>query len=209
VRALLSISAVGSLREALAPTHLVVPDQLIDRTRGRVSTFFGDGIVGHVGFADPYCPTLREALVTAARQTGTTVHDGGVYVCMEGPAFSTRAESHLYRSWNAAVIGMTALPEAKLAREAELCYATLALVTDYDCWHEEEEAVSVSMVMETMKKNTTAAKAILRTLSARFADGKPVCGCENAAAHAVMTDPAAIPAGAKERLALFYAKYWS
>lgn len=208
VTTVISLSAVGSLQERLKPTHTCVPDQLIDKTHGRAATFFGNGIVGHVSVADPFCEPTRQKLVRAVKACGGTVHEGGTYVCMEGPCFSTRAESNLHRSWGAAVIGMTALPEAKLAREAELCYATLALVTDYDCWHEEEEDVSVGMVVETMRKNTLLAKQVLR----RFAEDSAAaagCACGEAARHAVMTAPEAITAEARKRLELFYGKYWN
>lgn len=208
VTTVISLSAVGSLQEKLKPTHTCVPDQLIDKTHGRAATFFGNGIVGHVSVADPFCEPTRQKLIRAVKACGGTVHEGGTYVCMEGPCFSTRAESNLHRSWGAAVIGMTALPEAKLAREAELCYATLALVTDYDCWHEEEEDVSVGMVVETMRKNTLLAKQVLR----RFAEDTAAaagCTCGEAARYAVMTAPEAITAEARKRLELFYGKYWN
>lgn len=209
VEAILSLSAVGSLREEIAPTHLVVPDQVIDRTKNRPASFFGDGIVGHVSFADPFCDRLRKILLETIKTTSVTVHDGGTYVCMEGPAFSTRAESNLYRQWDASVIGMTALPEAKLAREAEICYATLALVTDYDCWREEEEAVSVDMVVQTMQKNNEAAKAIVRALTDRYSQDPRNCSCDTAAQFAVMTARDQFPETTKNKLSLLYKKYWS
>ena len=163
VERVISISAVGSLREEFAPQHMVVPDQLIDRTRQRVSSFFGEGIVAHVSFAEPFCPALRRLLVDSATEAGATVHDGGTYVVMEGPAFSTVAESELYRSWGASVIGMTALPEAKLAREAELCYGTLACVTDYDVWHPDHDSVTVEVVLRNLHHNVATAQAVLQT----------------------------------------------
>ncbi|MDP2952445.1 MAG: S-methyl-5'-thioadenosine phosphorylase, partial [Chloroflexota bacterium] len=158
----ISVSAVGSLKEEIRPLDLVVPDQLIDRTRSRVNSFFEDGPVVHVGFADPFCPVLSRSLYEAAREAGARVHRGGTYVVMEGPLFSTRAESDLYRSWGASVIGMTALPEAKLAREAEICYATLACATDYDCWREGHESVTIEMVIANLTQNVATAKQILR-----------------------------------------------
>ena len=174
VRRLVSISAVGSLREELKPLDLVVPDQIIDRTRERPSTFFGDGLVAHVGFADPFCPALRQQAINAASGE-TDVHDGGIYVVMEGPQFSTRAESEMHRSWGASVIGMTALPEAKLAREAEMCYATLAFVTDYDVWHEAEEDVSVELVVQNLMQNVQTAQTIVRRMASAAA-GPAACG---------------------------------
>ena len=208
VEKILSLSAVGSLREEMAPTHVCTPDQIIDRTKSRVNSFFGEGVVGHVAFADPFCSCFRETVNEAARANGATLHDGGIYVCMEGPLFSTRAESNLHRSWGASVIGMTALPEAKLAREAEICYATLALVTDYDCWHEEEEDVTVEMVVATMNKNTALAKKILKTVAENFNSVKEGCGCKNAAQYAVMTAQDAMNRETMKKLSLFYGKYW-
>ena len=160
----IAASAVGSLREEIAPLHMVIPDQIIDRTKNRISTFFTTGLVGHVGFADPFCPVLAGLLAAAAEQAGATVHRGGTYICMEGPAFSTRAESNLYRSWGASIIGMTALPEAKLAREAELHYAMIAQSTDYDCWRESEEAVSAEMVMGNVARNIDTVRRSLLAL---------------------------------------------
>jgi 5'-methylthioadenosine phosphorylase len=196
---LLSISAVGSMQESLPPRSRVVPDQIIDRTVARPRTFFEDGVVAHVGMADPYCPLLRPAVSRAGATNGTPVHVGGVYVCIEGPQFSTRAESNLYRSWGASVIGMTAMPEARLAREAELCYATLALVTDYDVWHEDEEDVSVDLVLGHLRANAEAAAGIVRALAE---GGLPErrCGCANALDGAVMTDPASIDDVRRARL---------
>ena len=169
VQRLISISAVGSLKEELKPLDLVIPDQIIDRTRERPSTFFGDGLVAHVGFADPFCPALRQQAVKAA-EGETDVHDGGTYVVMEGPQFSTRAESEMHRSWGASVIGMTALPEAKLAREAEMCYVTLAFVTDYDVWHEAEEDVSVELVVQNLMQNVRTAQTIVRRMVSSASD---------------------------------------
>jgi 5'-methylthioadenosine phosphorylase len=206
---LLAISAVGIMRETIKPGDMVVPDQIFDRTRGiRTSTFFGEGIAGHVAFADPFCGELRDLLLAAAKNSGVTTHDGGTYICMEGPQFSTRAESHFYRrEVNATVIGMTALPEAKLAREAEMCYAMLAMGTDYDCWHEAEEDVSVEAVVAVLKTNAEHANQIVCSLAAllpRTSD----CDCLNAAQFAIITSPDAISSAAKERLSLLYNKYW-
>ena len=204
--ALLSASAVGSLKEEYAPRHAVIPDQFIDRTRHRADTFFGSGIVAHAGFADPVCPALSDALEASAREAGVTVHRGGTYVCMEGPQFSTRAESHLYRSWGADVIGMTNLTEARLAREAEICYASLALVTDYDCWHETAEAVSVESVLAVLSENAAAARRSMRGALGRV-DPARLCGCRSAMRFAILTDPKAISAEARERLRPIVGKY--
>ena len=184
----LSVSAVGSLREQIHPGHVVIPDQLIDRTKERRSSFFGDGVVGHIAFAEPFCHELRNLLLGAVQGCGTTVHPHGTLVVMEGPAFSTRAESHLYRSWGAHIIGMTALPEAKLAREAELCYATLALSTDYDCWREEEAAVTVDAVVAVLRRNVSLAREVVRRAAQLIAQQPPrSCPCSRAIEHAVMT----------------------
>ncbi len=201
VDTILSVSAVGSLREEIEPGHIVIPDQLIDRTSGRASTFFGDGIVAHVGFADPFCAPLSASLAAAARGVGATVHEGGTYVCMEGPQFSTRAESHLYRSWGADIIGMTSLQEAKLAREAEICFATMALATDYDCWREGEEAVEIEKVLAVLAANAElAAKTV--ALMAGSAGEQRDCQCRRSLDHAVITAPDAIPQRTRDRLAL-------
>ncbi len=197
---LVSVSAVGSLREEVEPGHLVLPDQFIDRTRGRASTFFGDGVVGHVQFGEPTCARLRGLVAAAAREAGATLHEGGSCIVMEGPAFSTRAESHLYRSWGAAVIGMTALPEAKLAREAELGYTMLALSTDYDCWHTEE--VSVESVVAVMKANVQRARETIVALAARLPESTEALPYPRACEGAVMTDPAHIGVDARRRLDL-------
>ena len=206
VERLISISAVGSLREEIRPLDIVVPDQLIDLTRGRQSTFFGDGIVAHVGFADPFCPELSGVLLEAARVSGATVHRGGTYVCMEGPQFSTRAESNLYRQWGASLIGMTACPEAKLAREAEICYGTLAMATDYDCWHVSEESVTVEMVVQNLLANVATAKIILRRTIDLLVAGRG-CECGSALATAIMTRSDLIPTATRERLGPIIAKY--
>jgi 5'-methylthioadenosine phosphorylase len=197
---LISVSAVGSMREEIAPGHLVVPDQFIDLTKKRVTTFFEEGIVGHVPFADPVCNLLAGAVADAADKAGAKVHRGGTYVCMEGPQFSTRAESQLYRTWDVSVIGMTAMPEAKLAREAELPFATLALATDYDCWHNAHDAVTVEQVVATMKQNVTAAKKTLTMLPPLLTDASKSIA-HHATRGAIMTADGAITAEAKARLA--------
>jgi 5'-methylthioadenosine phosphorylase len=203
-----SISAVGSLREDFAPGQLVVPDQIVDRTRGtRRPSFFGEGLVVHAPFADPYCARLREALVSAARgASDATVHDGGTYCCMEGPQFSTRAESELHRRWGMDLIGMTAVPEAKLAREAELCYAALALVTDYDCWHPEHDSVTAEMVAEVMRRNTTAAQDSIVALIESLPKNRD-CPCGSALANAILTDHRVVPQAVRERTKPLVGKY--
>jgi 5'-methylthioadenosine phosphorylase len=205
VKRIVSVSAVGSMVEAIAPGHLVLPLQYIDRTVARKNTFFGDGVVAHVAFADPVCPQFHEYLQAACFAAGATVHPLGTYLCIEGPQFSTRAESELYRSWGVDVIGMTALPEAKLAREAELCYATLALATDYDVWHPGHEAVTVAQVVETMRKNITVAREVMRNAILGYDRIRDrTCKCAHALDSAVMTEPARIPKAARERLALLF-----
>ncbi|MBI2887396.1 MAG: S-methyl-5'-thioadenosine phosphorylase, partial [Chloroflexi bacterium] len=203
---IVSVSAVGSLREEIRPLDLVIPDQLIDRTKSRVNTFFGGGLVAHVGFADPFCPVLSELLYQTAREQGATVHRGGAYVVMEGPLFSTRAESNLYRSWGASVIGMTALPEAKLAREAEICYATVACATDYDCWHESEEDVTIDMVIANLLKNVETSKSIVRQVASRI-PAQRHCLCATALANGIITARELIPEQTKRDLALLIGKY--
>lgn len=203
---IISVSAVGSLKEELRPLDLVVPDQLVDRTKSRVNTFFGGGLVAHVGFAEPFCPNLSQIIYQAALETGVRTHKGGTYVVMEGPLFSTKAESFLYRSWGASVIGMTALPEAKLAREAEICYATLACVTDYDCWHETHETVTIDMVIANLQRNVTNAKKIIRT-AAWHIPKKRECACATALQNAIITSPDRIPSELKKDLALLVGKY--
>ena len=203
----ISISAVGSMKDAIHPLDLVVPDQFFDATKRRVSSFFGDGIVAHVGMADPVCPTLAAALEKAARDTGASVHRGGTYVCIEGPQFSTKAESRIYRGWGVDVIGMTNMPEAKLAREAELCYATLALVTDYDVWHPGHDAVTVEAVVQTLLKNVATAKDVLRRVIP--AVGPPrACPCPSLLQNAVITSPTAFPLDTRRRLDLLLGKYF-
>jgi 5'-methylthioadenosine phosphorylase len=206
VEFIISVSAVGSLREDIEPLHMVVPDQLIDRTRGRVSSFFGDGIVAHIAFGDPFCPVLRGVLSGATHETGVTVHSGGTYVVMEGPAFSTRAESHLYRSWGADIIGMTALPEAKLAREAEICFAVLACSTDYDCWHETHEDVSAEMIVGNLLRNVERSRKAVRAALQRL-PAKRECPCGNALKDAIVTSVDLVPEETKRRLHPIIGKY--
>ena len=205
---IISITAVGSLREDIEPLHVVAPDQFFDRTRDRVSTFFGDGLVAHVGFADPVCGELADVLHASAVKAGATVHKGGSYICMEGPQFSTRAESRVYRSWGMDIIGMTNLQEAKLAREAEICYGTLALVTDYDCWHETEEDVEVEAIIQNLLKNVETAKKVIRLAVPKISK-KRECPCASALATAIITNPAVVPAETKRKLALIVGKYLS
>ncbi|MHB1361170.1 MAG: S-methyl-5'-thioadenosine phosphorylase [Thermoleophilia bacterium] len=205
---IISSSAVGSMKEEIKPGDMVIPDQFIDRTRQRRSTFFGDGCVAHISFADPVCSALTRVVAEAARAAGATVHEGGTYVCMEGPQFSTRAESLVYRSWGVDVIGMTNLQEAKLAREAEICYATVALATDYDCWYEGEEDVTIQQVIETVNKNVAMAKKIVEESVPRIPETRG-CGCASAMQYGVMTAPEAIPAATKEKLKDIIGKYVS
>ncbi len=206
VEFIISSNSCGSFKEELKPGHLLVPNQIIDRTRNRVNTFFNNGIVAHIQFADPFCPVLSGIVYEAAKEAGAVVHKGGTFIAMEGPAFSTRAESRLYKSWDADVLGMTVLPEAKLAREAEICYASIACITDYDSWHEAKEAVSVEAILTTMRNNIDLAKKTIKLASGRV-PGKRECGCANALAGAITTDLAAIPAPQKKNLDLLIGKY--
>jgi 5'-methylthioadenosine phosphorylase len=206
VHYVLSASAVGSLREELKPLDIVVPDQLYDRTKARPSTFFGDGVVVHMGFADPFCPYVSQQIVAAGRAAGATVHEGGTYVCIEGPQFSTRAESHVYRRQGFDIIGMTNLQEAKLAREAELCYATMALVTDYDVWYEGEEDVTLEQVLSNVRRNVETAQAIVRRVVPAL-DLERDCGCRHAVEHAINTPAELIPEGTKAKLDLLIGRY--
>ena len=206
VERIISASAVGSLKEDYPPQHIVIPDQFFDRTKGRVSTFFGRGLVAHVGFAHPFCGTLSKIAADSVEAVGATVHRGGTYVNMEGPQFSTLAESRLYRSWGMDVIGMTNLQEAKLAREAEICYATLALVTDYDCWHPDHDAVTVEMIIANLLRNATTAQAIIAETVGRLPSGR-TCGCASALATAIITNPGVIPDQTKRDLAPIIGKY--
>ena len=203
---ILSASAVGSLREDYKPLDLVVPTQFFDRTRGRISTFFGEGLVAHVGFARPFCPRLSEVVHAAAAGTGATVHLGGTYVCMEGPQFSTVAESESYRSSGFDIIGMTNLQEAKLAREAEICYSTLALVTDYDCWHPDHDAVTVDMVVANLLQNAKVAQQVLAEAAAKLPIERS-CECARALASAIITRPEHVPAETRARLEPIVGKY--
>jgi 5'-methylthioadenosine phosphorylase len=203
---ILSASAVGSMREDVKPLDILIPDQFFDRTRRRIDTFFGSGLVGHVSMADPICPALGEMLYQAGIQTGARVHRGGTYLCIEGPQFSTRAESRIYRGWGVDVIGMTNLQEAKLAREAEICYATLALVTDFDVWHETEEDVSVESVVAVLRQNVRTAQAILRE-TVRMVPTARACGCGHALRDAIITARERIPAEVKRDLAPIVGKY--
>lgn len=201
-----SVSAVGSLKEELHPLDMVIPDQIIDRTKSRVNSFFGGGIVAHVAFSSPFCPSLSRALHDVAREVGARAHAGGTLIVMEGPLFSTRAESELYRSWGASIIGMTALPEAKLAREAEICYATLACVTDFDTWHPDHDSVSVEMVVSNLLKNVAAGQKIVRRLMAA-APGREDCACPTALENAIITARGSIPDQLKSELAPLIGKY--
>ena len=206
VERILSVSAVGSLKEAHKPTDFVVPDQFIDRTFARIATFFGDGIVGHVAFGDPVCASVAETFTSACAEVGVVGKRGGTYVCMEGPQFSTRAESNLYRSWGADVIGMTNLQEAKLAREAEICYATLAMVTDYDCWHEGHDDVTVEQIVAVLHQNAENAAKVVKAAVAAMPQRR-TCGCGDALKYAILTDRKLIPEPTKEKLAPILGKY--
>ena len=211
VRWILSVSAVGSLQEKNQPLDMLVPDQFIDRTHQRPLSFFGDGLVAHVGVADPFCPVLSSILADVGESlmpAGRTLHRGGTYLCMEGPAFSTRAESELYRSWGCAVIGMTNHTEARLAREAEIAYSTLAMVTDYDCWHQDHDAVSVEMVIENLRTNASLAQQIIAKAAQRIAAQRPASGAHQALRHALMTAPEQVPAETRLRTDLFTSPYW-
>ena len=203
VARIVSVSAVGSMKEHISPGDFVVPDQFIDRTVRRVSTFFTEGIAGHVGFADPICPEVAKALAGSTKEVGGRVHEGGTYICIEGPQFSSRAESNLYRQWGVDIIGMTNVTEAKLAREAGICYATLALVTDYDCWKVEEEAVTLEAVLEIMHKNVERAQAVIKTLAPRLT-GERTCSCGSAALNAIVTDRNLIPENLKKDLSILF-----
>jgi 5'-methylthioadenosine phosphorylase len=206
IERILSISAVGSLKEEHKPTDFVIPDQFIDRTFARVSTFFGEGIVGHVGFGDPVCGTVTQVFEAACKEVGVVGKRGGTYVCMEGPQFSTRAESNLYRSWGADVIGMTNLQEAKLAREAEICYATVAMVTDYDCWRAGHDDVTVDQIVAVLHQNAeNAAKVVKAAVRGMPAERK--CACTSALQYAILTDRKAIPDATRQKLALLLDKY--
>ena len=210
VEYLISASAVGSLKEDAKPVDMVVPDQFIDRTKNRVSTFFGEGIVGHISFGDPVCGNLAKVLADSAESQqlqDVTLHRGGTYICMEGPAFSTKAESQMYRSWDATVIGMTNLPEAKLAREAEIAYATLAMVTDYDCWHPDHDSVTVEMVIGNLQKNAVNAQKIVTEVVRRLTENPPTSEAHSALKFAIITPLDKAPETTKEKLSLLLEKY--
>jgi 5'-methylthioadenosine phosphorylase len=207
VQRIISLSAVGSLKEEHRPQDFVLPDQFFDRTRGRVSTFFGEGLVAHISFADPICPQLAEVVAGACASAGVSVKQGGTYLCMEGPAFSTKAESNVYRSWGMDVIGMTNLQEAKLAREAEICYVTVAMVTDYDCWHPEHDAVTVSDIIANLVKNAENACKVVANAVTAMPAGR-TCKCGSALAHAILTDRATVPEATKQKLGILIDKYF-
>jgi 5'-methylthioadenosine phosphorylase len=206
VERILSASAVGSLRENVTPLDIILPDQFVDRTRGRISSFFGNGLVAHISFADPVCPDLLSRISMAGQKAGIATKKGGTYVCMEGPAFSTKAESNLYRSWGMDIIGMTNLQEAKLAREAEICYATIALVTDYDCWHETHDSVSVEMIVNNLQQNSRNAQALILKTVEELDDARN-CNCSSALQYAMITDKNVIPDKARKELDLIIGKY--
>jgi 5'-methylthioadenosine phosphorylase len=208
VERIISLSAVGSLKEEHPPLKFVIPDQFFDRTRGRVSTFFGEGLVAHISFAHPICPQLSLVVSKACGEVGVDTALGGTYLCMEGPAFSTLAESNVYRSWGLDVIGMTNLQEAKLAREAEICYVTIAMVTDYDCWHEEHDAVTVTNILANLNRNAENACKVVAATVANMPDRRE-CKCGSALAHALITDPATVPVTTRKKLELLVGKYLS
>ena len=207
VERIISLSAVGSLKEEHRPLDFVIPDQFFDRTRGRVSTFFGEGLVAHISFADPVCPEMACLVENACRAAGVNVKQGGTYLCMEGPAFSTKAESNVYRSWGMDVIGMTNLQEAKLAREAEICYVTVALVTDYDCWHPDHDAVTVNQIIATLNKNADNACAVVAHAVGRMPPERS-CACGSALAHAIITDRKLVPEATRRKLGIIVDKYF-
>jgi 5'-methylthioadenosine phosphorylase len=206
VERIISLSAVGSLKEEHRPQDFVLPDQFFDRTRGRISTFFGEGLVAHISFADPICPEMSGVVDAACRAAGVNVKNGGTYLCMEGPAFSTKAESNVYRSWGMDVIGMTNLQEAKLAREAEICYVTVAMVTDYDCWHPEHDAVTVNDIIANLTQNAANAAKLVKAAVGAIPDMR-ACKCGSALAHALITDRKAIPEATRKKLELLVGKY--
>jgi 5'-methylthioadenosine phosphorylase len=207
VERIISLSAVGSLKEEHKPLEFVLPDQFFDRTKGRISTFFGEGLVAHVSFADPVCPELSKLVESACKQEGVPAKRGGTYLCMEGPAFSTKAESNVYRSWGMDVIGMTNLQEAKLAREAEICYVTVAMVTDYDCWHPDHDAVTVSEIIGNLQKNAANAEKVVRATVESMPASRS-CKCGSALAHALITDRKAVPESTFKKLELLVGKYF-
>jgi 5'-methylthioadenosine phosphorylase len=203
---IIAVSAVGSMKEEIAPGHVVVPSQYYDHTKGRPSTFFGEGLAAHVSMADPVCSELSQVLVQAARDSGAVVHEGGTYLCMEGPQFSSRAESNIYRSWGVDVIGMTNMPEAKLAREAEICYASLALATDYDCWHEGHDDVTVDDLIETLTQNIALSKKVIERAAPEIKASRE-CACSNALQSAIITSSGSITGDVKQRLGILIERY--
>lgn len=210
VEQIISVSAVGSMKEEIVPGHIVIPDQFFDRTQGkRASTFFGNGVVGHVQFADPICGGLADLLVEAASEVGATVHKGGTYICIEGPNFSTRAESNIFRSWGVDIIGMTNIPESRLAREAEICYGTVALATDYDCWHDGHDDVSVEAVLDIIRQNVATARQIIKTAAEKIVAQRQLrdCECASALQFAIMTEKGLIPAETRQALEPIIGKY--
>ena len=207
VERILSLSAVGSLKEEHRPLDFVIPDQFFDRTRGRLATFFGEGLVAHISFAHPICPELARIAAGAASSAGVNAKSGGTYLCMEGPAFSTKAESNVYRSWGMDVIGMTNLTEAKLAREAEICYVTVAMVTDYDCWHPDHDAVTVNQIIATLNKNAENACAVVAKAVAKMPKER-ACACGSALAHAIITDRKLVPEATRRKLGVLIEKYF-
>ena len=208
VTRIISLSAVGSLKEEHRPLDFVLPDQFFDRTRGRISTFFGEGLVAHISFADPVCPQLAQVVHAAASGAGVNAKNGGTYLCMEGPAFSTKAESNVYRSWGMDVIGMTNLQEAKLAREAEICYVTVAMVTDYDCWHQDHDAVTVDSIIANLMQNASNAAKVVAAAVEQMPEARN-CKCGSALAHALITDKKAVPETTLRKLDLIVGKYFS
>ena len=204
---IISVSAVGSLRAEIEPRHFVVPNQLYDHTKNRVSTFFGEGLAAHISLAHPFCPILSQLLCDGASDVGTTVHKGGTYICMEGPAFSTEAESNVYRHLGFDVIGMTAAPEAKLAREAEICYGILACSTDYDCWHPDHDAVTAEMILENLSANVETAKRIVRDVISNLPAKRADCSCPHALEKSIVTDPTRMSASTRQKLDLLVGKY--
>lgn len=207
VERIVSITAVGSMREDYAPLDIVIPDQIFDRTKGRTSTFFGAGLVAHISFAQPFCPELNNVLFQAAKSSGARAHNGGTMLVIEGPAFSSKAESTIYRQWNIDIIGMTGLPEAKLAREAEICYSAIAMVTDYDVWHESHESVTVEMVIQNLLKNAEMGKKILANAVSHVPQERAHCPCYNALKDALITNPQTIPSETRQRLDKLVGKY--
>ena len=208
VERIISLSAVGSLKEEHHPQEFVIPDQFFDRTRGRISTFFGEGLVAHISFADPICPEMSGVITGACRTSGVNVKQGGTYLCMEGPAFSTKAESNVYRSWGMDVIGMTNLQEAKLAREAEICYVTVAMVTDYDCWHPEHDAVTVADIIANLMKNAENACKVVAAAVAAMPPTRS-CKCGSALSHAILTDKTKVPDATRKKLGILIDKYFA